>query len=75
MKGGMSSLPLRTLGLVGNMGGLFAPGLGVLTAALGLWSPKLLRLGRPGQLTSIKGSDIGTELLEAVEDGGETLLA
>ena len=36
-------------------------------------SPMLFRLGLPGQLTSIKGSLMGTlELLDVVEDGGET---
>jgi hypothetical protein len=39
-------------------------------------SPKLFLFGLPGQFMSIKGSLIGTlELLEAVDEGGETLEA
>lgn len=67
------------------MGGFEAvPGLGVETCRvlvafllLSMDSPKLLRLGLPGQLESINGSLIGTLLEateEAIEDGGETRL-
>jgi hypothetical protein len=75
------------LGLVGKMGGFEAvPGLGVETCRCLLellllllllsGSPKLFLFGLPGQFMSIKGSLIGTlELLEAVDEGGETLEA
>lgn len=75
-------LPI-TFGLVGKIGGFEAvPGLGVDTClvlgklGLAISSPKLLRLGRPGQLASMNGSLIGTlELVDAEEEGGETLSA
>lgn len=81
MKGGTSSFTGMTFGLVGKIGGfeamvggetcLFFSGL----AKMELSTLRLLLFGLPGQLRSINGSDIGTELFEAVEDGGEARLS